>query len=180
MRCPSCSKRFKSAGRLLQHLNQPFSRCYNWNDNLVRISGPSQVVPPPSHEDMDVTFEDTASVDCGIDADIQMGGHHHGSEASFGEEVEVYDGAALTWGIRETFMNQLDMDQYGTERAQNRYFPFASKPDWETAAFLLRSGLSMAGIDEYLNLEFVSSIQSKFFNICYLNIYLDQKTTPFV
>ncbi|KAG2078401.1 hypothetical protein BDR04DRAFT_940504, partial [Suillus decipiens] len=49
----------------------------------------------------------------------------------------------------------LKSDKYAEERVNNPYFPFAGKPDWEMAAFLLWSDLSMADIDEYLKLEFV-------------------------
>ncbi|KAG1744029.1 uncharacterized protein EDB91DRAFT_1050733 [Suillus paluster] len=52
-------------------------------------------------------------------------------------------------------MNQFSKDEYAAEREKNQYFPFTSKLDWEMASFILRSDLSMADIDEYLNLKFV-------------------------
>ncbi|KAG2344282.1 hypothetical protein BDR05DRAFT_860035, partial [Suillus weaverae] len=60
-----------------------------------------------------------------------------------------------TWGVGKTFMDQFNEDEYAAEREQNQYFPFASKPDWEMASYILRSDLSMAEIDKYLNLEFM-------------------------
>ncbi|KAG1902914.1 uncharacterized protein F5891DRAFT_1186057 [Suillus fuscotomentosus] len=50
-------------------------------------------------------------------------------------------------------MKQFESDTYAEERMSNPYFPFAGKPDWEMAAFLLQSDLSMADIDEFLKLE---------------------------
>ncbi|KAG0701310.1 hypothetical protein DFH29DRAFT_876015 [Suillus ampliporus] len=52
-------------------------------------------------------------------------------------------------------MDQFSENEYAAEREQNQYFPFASKLDWETPSFILQSDLSMADIDEYLNLEFL-------------------------
>jgi len=91
-------------------------------------------------------------VNSGVDTDAEMGGPNPDPQ------VEVYSGAGKTWGIGKTFMNQFDEDEYAAERARNPYFPFACKPDWETAAFLLRSDLSMVNIDEYL--EFKSPVRS--------------------
>ncbi|KAG0696601.1 hypothetical protein DFH29DRAFT_879270 [Suillus ampliporus] len=159
-------KCFKSAEHLLQHLNQPSSRCYNWNDNLVCISWPPllcvQVSSPPilPYED---TFEDTTvytPVNSDIDTDVEMGGPS--DDRNPDSQVEVYSDADKTWGIGKTFMNQFNEDEYAVERAQNRYFPFTSKPDWETAAFLLLSDLSMVDIDEYLNLEFTKTLPLSF------------------
>ncbi|KAG1783205.1 hypothetical protein EV702DRAFT_1191636 [Suillus placidus] len=76
-------------------------------------------------------------------------------EASDGEEVVLYVGAAKTWGRGTTFMKQFKSDKYTEERVNNPYFPFAGKPDWEMAAFILQLDLSMADIDEYLELEFL-------------------------
>jgi hypothetical protein len=138
---------------LLQHLNQPSSQCYNWNDNLVRILRPPPLrvrVPSPPYED---TFEDTTAytpVNSGVDTDVEMGGPNPDPQVD---------------------------DEYAAERARNPYFPFACKPDWETAAFLLRSDLSMVDIDEYLNLEFVSS---SIFYITPFEPLLDQDTTSFI
>ncbi|KAG1799139.1 uncharacterized protein BJ212DRAFT_1305591 [Suillus subaureus] len=84
------------------------------------------------------------------------GPEHEGTvvEADDREEVVLYFGAAKTWGRGTTFMKQFESNKYAEERASNPYFPFTSKPDWEMAAFLLQSDLSMSDIDEYLKLEF--------------------------
>ncbi|KAG1870221.1 hypothetical protein DFJ58DRAFT_723118 [Suillus subalutaceus] len=163
MRCPSCSKRFKNEGRFLQHLNQPSSHCYKWDGNLVRILRPAQAPSPqfPLHNDTDPTF-DPEYMDHGVDADTGAEYGSSGSQADYGEEVEFYDGAGKTWGVGKTFMDQFNEDEYAAEREQNQYFPFASKPDWEMASYILRSDLSMAEIDKYLNLEFTKTLPLSF------------------
>ncbi|KAJ3904129.1 hypothetical protein F5879DRAFT_1010080 [Lentinula edodes] len=43
----------------------------------------------------------------------------------------------------------------------NLYYPFASRPEWETASFLLNSSLSMQEIDIYLKLDLVGNLTKK-------------------
>lgn len=74
-----------------------------------------------------------------------------------GHFVENYPGAAkvhTTSGM--TFMKQFDVDEFAEERTQNLYYPFASRAEWELAAFLLRSDLSIAALDTFLSLSLVS------------------------
>jgi hypothetical protein len=47
-------------------------------------------------------------------------------------------------------------DENAEARSTNIYYPFLSKGEWEIAAFLSRSGLSMKLIDEFLSLIMVS------------------------
>ncbi|KAG1852820.1 hypothetical protein DFJ58DRAFT_661084 [Suillus subalutaceus] len=101
-------------------------------------------------------------MDHGVDADTGAEYGSSGSQADYGEEVEFYDGAGKTWGVGKTFMDQFNEDEYAAEREQNQYFPFASKPDWEMASYILRSDLSMAEINEYLNLEFTKTLPLSF------------------
>ena len=70
--------------------------------------------------------------------------------------VEEYEGAAKEYGTGGTmFMREFDGDQYAGERVTNLYYPFASRDEWELAAFLLCSNLSMASIDLFLSLNLV-------------------------
>lgn len=55
-----------------------------------------------------------------------------------------------------TFMDKFDMDEHAEERSSNLYYPFATRSEWQLAAFLLRSDLSMSAIDEFLKLDLVS------------------------
>lgn len=72
--------------------------------------------------------------------------------------IEVFDGAGKTYGAGETFMDRFNADTYAEYRKTNLYYPFASKQDWEIAAFLESSNLSMAAIDKFLSLELVGVI----------------------
>jgi len=72
--------------------------------------------------------------------------------------VEMYPGAAQTFGRGETFMNKFDADRHAENRHKHPYYPFASKGEWELASFLLRSDLSMNAIDKFLKLDFVSNL----------------------
>lgn len=72
--------------------------------------------------------------------------------------VETYPGVACPTGNGPTFMDLFNEDQFAKERTSNIYYPFATRKEWELAAFLLKSKLSMAAIDEFLKLELVSSL----------------------
>lgn len=72
---------------------------------------------------------------------------------------ETYSGlAGATLGRGQTFMDWFNTDQFSEARVENLYYPFVSRQDWEVGSWLLRSGLSMAAIDEFLSLEIVRLI----------------------
>jgi hypothetical protein len=54
------------------------------------------------------------------------------------------------------FIDKFHTDRFAEHRAENLYFPFASKDEWELAAFLTQSNLSMKVIDAFLSLVLVS------------------------
>lgn len=69
---------------------------------------------------------------------------------------EFHPVAADTYGTGKTVMEQIQhSDQYAKQRDRNIYHPFVSKEDWEMAAWLIESGLSMAEIDKFLHLTIV-------------------------
>jgi hypothetical protein len=70
--------------------------------------------------------------------------------------VEIYPGASDTYGKGSTFMDAFNSDKYAGHRHQNLYYPFQTRSEWELASWLLRSGLSMRAIDDFLSLELVS------------------------
>jgi hypothetical protein len=80
-----------------------------------------------------------------------------GTSPDGGPFVEKYEGAAEEYGVGVTFMSEFNRDQYAPERVENIYYPFASRDEWELAAFLLRSDLSMGSIDSFLSLKLVSA-----------------------
>ena len=70
--------------------------------------------------------------------------------------TEVYPGAARTYRKGSTFMDEFGDDEHAATREDNLYYPWASRPEWELASFLLHSSLSMATIDQFLSLDLVS------------------------
>ena len=55
-------------------------------------------------------------------------------------------------------MDVFDQDRFAEiHNTENLYYPFASYPEWELAAFLITSELSMATIDCFLALSLVST-----------------------
>lgn len=67
--------------------------------------------------------------------------------------VEDFPGAGKTYGQGETLFESMFKAQ---ERAgASQWDPFDSEEEWRLAHWLLTSGLTQKGIDEYLNLEIV-------------------------
>jgi hypothetical protein len=71
--------------------------------------------------------------------------------------TETFPGASEIFGQGETYMDSFDNDEHADERKTNLYYPFASQPEWELASYILKSGLSMAAVDEFLKLQMVSA-----------------------
>ncbi|KAJ3913268.1 hypothetical protein F5877DRAFT_52655 [Lentinula edodes] len=78
----------------------------------------------------------------------------NGSREAASEPFTVrFPNAGLPVGQGATFLDDFNDDRFADERETNLYYPFASRPEWETASFLLNSSLSMLEIDSYLQLE---------------------------
>lgn len=147
-------------------MNQPRSSCVHL-DTSDLISIP---LPPNTAESQNVSLEqglddvEMNAVDDGNfstqgGVDVQMATDNSGSlsDVTGSMHREEFADAAHDWGAGETFMGKFDLDDFADQRKKNLYYPFASKEDWEMAAFLLRSGMSMALIDDFLKLQLVST-----------------------
>ncbi|KAJ6461670.1 hypothetical protein C8R45DRAFT_841979 [Mycena sanguinolenta] len=76
---------------------------------------------------------------------------------------EYYPGAAKTYGREPSFMERFtQFDEHAQQRQLNPYFPFASAGEWEFAAFVERSSLSLAEIDELLKLNLMAGLHLSF------------------
>jgi hypothetical protein len=54
-------------------------------------------------------------------------------------------------------MDAFDNNQFaGIHNTENPHFPFADRPEWELAQFLVISNLSMAAVDRFPSLSLVS------------------------
>ena len=65
---------------------------------------------------------------------------------------EYHPQAGRTFGIGRNLFDQIKYgDMHSERRSRNRYYPFSTKEDWETASWLCRCDLSRAEVDEYLH-----------------------------
>jgi hypothetical protein len=71
--------------------------------------------------------------------------------------TKLFPGSSESFGIGKTYMDLFDDDEYAGNRKTNLYYPFASQPEWELASYLLKSGLSMVAVDDFLKLQMVSA-----------------------
>jgi hypothetical protein len=141
-------------------MNQPWSSCSNWIQELTRVQDPGAQRVIRTGDDV---FNDNLSP-LSLDADVQFDDQHVTKDIFDRDEklvnpdqmvVDEYPGAARIYGYGSTFMDRFDNDVYSTHWVENLYYPFASKQDWEVGQFLGSSRLSLAAIDQFLNLELV-------------------------
>lgn len=140
-------------------MNQPLGSCFGYIHEVVSLADhlrthkqrhqPQQDIESMSQPELGLA---TDAEDIFMDCDTMDNG---GSGARF---VQEYDGAARTFGSGTTFMQQFECDDFAEERTQNLYYPFSSRAEWELAAFLLRSDLSLAALDKFLSLNLVSAL----------------------
>ena len=70
---------------------------------------------------------------------------------------EYHPRANSTFGRGRNMFERIKFaDTYHEFRHRNRYYPFSTKKDWETASWLSRSDLSVEQVNEYLQLNRVS------------------------
>lgn len=155
-RCPSCGKQFKDITRVRKHLNHPYSRCSDYVPQNRSQGHPTRRNPhsgtaPIDDTIMDYEDEIDDASHPGIAQDITP------DPETATEVSDQYHGSAKILAAGQSFMDRFDQDPYAAERQENLYYPFSSKDEWEMASFLLRSGLSMKDIDEFLKLTMVSS-----------------------
>ncbi|KAK7042241.1 hypothetical protein R3P38DRAFT_2512149 [Favolaschia claudopus] len=166
--CPNCPRSFDQRASVLKHLNNPRTNCIRWYTRLRELIisqepeyahykaefeealgyyQPHYVKQhPDGHEEMDL--DHNAASNCGTNDDAN-------AEEEDVEGVEDFRGASATYGKGQSFREWVDADKFAHERTSNPFYPFASKQEWEMASFMLRSGMSMADIDEFLSLQMV-------------------------
>jgi hypothetical protein len=142
-------------------MNQPLGSCFGYIHEVVSLADelnnhkkrhrPQQ--PIESELELATDMEDTFMEDSDnfMDCDTM-------DDGAGGRFVQEYNGAARTFGPGTTFMQQFECDEFAEERTQNLFYPFASRAEWELAAFLLRSDLSLAALDMFLSLDLVSAL----------------------
>ncbi|KAJ7826831.1 hypothetical protein B0H13DRAFT_2241080 [Mycena leptocephala] len=170
-RCPICNKPCKSNTALLQHLNQPRSRCHpSLHPSVLGASrrvqnwGVKRPQVPANDDDspMDVDTDYNVSLFVSPDEDSAMDYSDPATPSSTGPVKDYYKGAAKTYGRGDTFLDKFHKDQYREERQSNLYYPFASADEWELASYLTRSNMTIADTDEFLNLRLTSKMDLSF------------------
>ena len=144
--CPNCGLIFSSSTAVLKHMNHRYSSCHLWFTNTQPESPPRAPLsethtPPPSHH-----FSDTPPPS-------HYFPHTPPLSHYFPHAGHVFDSGP-------GFLGWFRSDEDAEARSINPYYPFASKGEWELAGFLLRSGLSMKLINEFLSLSLVSFPQT--------------------
>jgi hypothetical protein len=139
-------------------MNHPFGACYSHFQEVADLSHELE-----KHKNRQTQNVPDNNMDLGPASDMDVFTEHDDSGGNDdwsmddGEQfIEEYEGAAKEYGTGTTFMDEFDHDQYAGERINNLYYPFASRDEWEFAAYLLHSDLSMASIDSLLSLNLVS------------------------
>ena len=69
---------------------------------------------------------------------------------------EFHPNVPLIFGSGPGLIDAFKADQHAEKRKENLYYPFSSKAEWGLALWLLRSGLLMRAIDNFLALPIVS------------------------
>jgi len=164
-------------------MNHPYSSCHTHYAEMIQISElllprakntVAQAHPDSSmdaegpHEDWNVTGDTEDLPEQLPPADLAMEiDTNSDSNAESPFFYEHHPSTPGTYGSGPTFMDDFDQDSHADKRSQKLYYPFASRPEWELASFLLRSNLSMASINTFLKLECVSVL--RYLSYCWNN-----------
>lgn len=185
--CPLCAKLFKTNAVVRNHMNQRTFYCRYYYESVMHFNTPStsnsniSVPNLPSIQGGNSEDQDSfASVDEGYarentetlpgfnrDYDMDMDKEIVDSQtdqqpSQYGPfYVQHYPGAAKIFGNGKTFMDIFYEDIHASKWEKNEYYPFASADEWELASYLLKSGLSISAINEFLKVKLVSHIDQK-------------------
>ena len=141
--CPSCHKRFSGDSSVLRHMNNPHTSCMTWFDFLESLHSPIAQPSPTSNDNGSGPGDETTGDNEAAD---HSRAHHF---------KDIHPNVPHIFGSGPGFADILDFDPHAEKRRENLYYPFSSKVEWGLASWLLRSGLSMRAIDEFLSLPIV-------------------------
>ncbi|KAJ6490951.1 hypothetical protein C8R45DRAFT_1053149 [Mycena sanguinolenta] len=180
--CPICWKGFKTQGRCSQHLNQPTGKCHaalalyphrlkarkftekteETNENMESINSVDQARGQADDQAMDLVppFEEGPHLH---ERDRKVPSKPVHTPVPKGPLHEYYPGAARRNDKEPTFLETfLENDKHSHERESNLHYPFASADEWEFAAFINSTKLTLAQIDEFLKLRLTAKMHLSF------------------
>lgn len=137
----------------LQHMNHPRSPC-RW---LVSSPGDGMSVDQLPEPDPEPTNQWDSSIG-NYAADTLDGISHTEEETSNNLFIKTdHPNIPQVFGQGLSFIDTFNRDEYAPQRTSNIFYPFASQDEWELAAYLLKSNLSMAAINAFLKLAAVGT-----------------------
>lgn len=159
-RCPQCGKVFDNDSQVRRHLSQPRTKCHTRPTAFV---DPAELLEyfntGSSSPDSDPGSDTRSHTPCTSNDSSSDSGE--GTASAAGTDTPIIDYFPGAAGIVDQagtkFIDGFDQDMFSDIRnSENLYYPFADRPEWELAEFLLTSGLSMTAIDRFLSLILVS------------------------
>ncbi|KAG2368012.1 hypothetical protein BDR07DRAFT_1372496 [Suillus spraguei] len=172
--CPSCGKIFQDHTTLARHMSQPWSGCNTWLEDLINSTTLSnEDHPMDSADGLDIEpfqglsddfydFGDFGTEGEDVSRVHRGGSEHKRSSELTGEVTDLFPNPPLAYQDGYTFLGLFDSDKNSIHRKTNLYYPFSSRRDWQLAAWLLHSGLSMGKIDYFLSLEMIKNLPLSF------------------
>ncbi|KAG2111131.1 hypothetical protein DEU56DRAFT_874448 [Suillus clintonianus] len=188
--CPNCLKEFQSAWAVSRHLSQPLTSCLRWVDQLEDAAqilqdsqfadqhatlGPSESSSNPRHSRTPSPFQVQVDSEEMVHVqDLNDSGYFYGDEGGVvGLESDLPGsveeplgspsfGEALTSSASGTLRKCIGAARPFWDRT-NLYYPFAIPSGLGARQLLLLcSSLSMAAIDEFLELELIKALSLSF------------------
>lgn len=169
--CPHCGKTFQNPSRVVYHLAQPYSKCHARQVSLRQArSKPrpdsKQQQPTASQDQLPfASLIENSPPPCSsppplpdpdhLDAFNNLSPHFQLPPPSHSLQIVHHPSAAATYGQGITFLDAFKQDRFAECRKTNLYYPFTSRTESELGVFLVRSPMSMAEIDRFLNLDMV-------------------------
>ncbi|KAG0693674.1 hypothetical protein DFH29DRAFT_1007042 [Suillus ampliporus] len=148
-------------------MSQPRSGCNTWLEDLIWLDSTL-----PASEDDPMAADDlrelhASSYEAGEDGNIyDFGNEGETLERGFGQDedrdaevTDYFPEPPVAFEHGYTFLSLFDSDENSIYRKTNLYYLFLSRREWQVAAWLLRSGLSMGKIDSFLALEMIQDLQ---------------------
>ena len=148
--CPSCHKQFANDSNVLRHMNHPRTSCMSWFNFFESMHDLNEQTAPTHQEDPEET--DHGGTNCNPESASDSGAGHY---------EKYHPNVPLIFGSGPGLVDTFNADQHVKKRKENLYYPFSSKAEWGLALWLLRSGLLMRAIDDFLALPIVSPTDSR-------------------